>query len=100
MEKVKTNQYMVCVECMTFNHVNYIEDALNGFTMQETTFPFVCTIIDDASTDGEPEVIQKYLQKNFDLEGKSIVRNEETDDYVLTFAQHKTNKKLIYLLYL
>lgn len=83
---------MVCVNCITFNHANYIEDALNGFTMQETTFPFVCTIIDDASTDGEPEVIQKYLQKNFDLEDKSVVRNEETDDYFLTYAQHRTNK--------
>ena len=60
--------------------------------MQETNFPFVCAVVDDASTDGEPEVIRKYLQENFDLEDKSVVRNEETDDYVLCFAQHKTNK--------
>jgi glycosyltransferase involved in cell wall biosynthesis len=65
---------------------------MNGFTMQQTDFPFVCVIVDDASTDGEPAVIQKYLDCNFDLQDKSVVRNEETDDYVLTFAQHKTNK--------
>jgi glycosyltransferase involved in cell wall biosynthesis len=92
MEKVKTKQYMVCVNCMTFNHANFIEDAMNGFCMQQTNFPFVCVIVDDASTDGEPAVIQKYIDCNFDLQNKSVVRNEETDDYVLTFAQHKTNK--------
>lgn len=92
---------MVRVSCATFNHVNYITDAMNGFTMQETNFPFVCTIIDDASTDGEQEVIRQYLQEHFDLEDKSVVRNEDTDDYVLTFAQHKTNSNCFFaVLYL
>lgn len=81
---------------MTFNHAPYIVDAMNGFTMQETSFPYVCCIIDDASTDGEPEVIRKYLEENFDLEDKSVVRNDETDDYVLCFARHKTNKNCIF----
>lgn len=89
MEEIK---YMVRVSCMTFNHTHYIADAMNGFCMQETNFPFVCTIIDDASTDGEQDVIKNYLEDHFDLENSSIVRNEETDDYYLTFAQHKTNK--------
>lgn len=86
------NNYIVCVRCMTFNHAPYIVDAMNGFTMQQTTFPFVCTIVDDASTDGEQEIIRNYLQENFDLEDQTVVRNEETEDYVLCFAQHKTNK--------
>ena len=85
----KTNS--VHVICMTFNHVNYITDTMNSFCMQETSFPFVCTIIDDASTDGEQEVIKGYFLEHFDIENK-YVRNEETDDYVLTFAQHKENK--------
>ncbi len=89
MENIK---YMVRVSCMTFNHAHYIEDAMNGFCMQETNFPFVCTIIDDCSTDGEQDVIKNYLEAHFDLEDSSVVRNEETDDYFLTFAQHKTNK--------
>ena len=84
--------HLVCVRCMTFNHAPYIVDAMNGFTMQQTTFPFVCTIVDDASTDGEQEIIRNYLHENFDLKDNSIVRNEETDDYVLCFAQHKMNK--------
>lgn len=93
--------YKVCVRCFTFNHVLYIEEALNGFCMQETKFPFVCTIVDDASTDGEQEVIKKYLQDNFDLEDKTIVREEETADHNLTFARHKTNRNCFFaVLYL
>ena len=85
------SDFLVRVSCMTYNHAPYIEDAMNGFCMQETSFPYVCTIIDDASTDGEQEIIRKYLQEHFNLQDKTIVRNEETDDYVLTFARHKTN---------
>ena len=83
--------YKLCTICHTYNQSLYIEETFNGFCMQETDFPFVCAIIDDCSTDGEPEIIQNYLQEHFDLEDKSIVRNEETDDYVLTFVRHKTN---------
>jgi len=83
--------FFVRVSCMTYNHAPFIVDAMNGFTIQDTNFPFVCTIVDDASTDGEQDVIKKYLEDHFDLQDKTIVRNEETDDYILTFARHKTN---------
>lgn len=82
---------MVRVQCMTYNHAPYIEDAMNGFCMQETDFPFVCVIVDDASTDGEPEVIRRYLEQHFDLTDTRYARTEETDDYVLIFSRHKTN---------
>lgn len=84
--------YLVRVHCMTYNHASFIEDAMNGFCMQETTFPFVCTIVDDASTDGEQEVIKKYLENHFSLNDDKVVRNEETNDYYLTFAQHNSNR--------
>ena len=86
-------EYLICVKCMTFNQSQFVEDALNGFCMQKTDFPYVCVIVDDSSTDGEPEVISKYLKEHFDLSDKAVVRNEETEDYVLTFAKHKTNEK-------
>ena len=92
-------EFMVCVRCFTFNQVNYITDAMNGFCIQETNFPFVCTIVDDASTDGEQEVIRKYLKAHFNLEDKTIVRNEETNDHVLTFARHKTNKNCFFAMF-
>lgn len=91
--------FTIRVRCMTFNHAPYIEDAMNGFCIQETTFPFVCVIMDDASTDGEPEVIRKYFQENFDLDNDDIVRSKETDDYVMTFAQHKKNKNCYFAVY-
>lgn len=97
----KEYNYMVCIDCMTYNQASYIKDTLNGFSIQETNFPFVCTIIDDASTDGEQEVIKKYLQEQFDLSDKSVVRNEETEEFSITFVQHKTNKNCFFaVLYL
>ena len=91
MNEQEKYDWMVYVSCMTYNHAPYIVDAMNGFTMQETNFPFVCAVVDDASTDGEQEVIRNYLNEHFNLEDKKVARHEETDDYVLTFAQHKTN---------
>ena len=83
---------LIRVSCMTFNHASYIEAAMNGFCMQNTKFPFVCTIIDDASIDGDPEVIRRYLADYFAINDEVTARKEETNDYVMQFAQHKTNK--------
>ena len=64
----KEYKYMVATRCMTYNHAPYIEDALRGFAMQETTFPVVYIVIDDASTDGEPEVLRKWVAENLEFE--------------------------------
>lgn len=96
---MELSAFKVCVECITFNHAPYIVDCMNGFTMQQTDFPYVCCFIDDASTDGAPDVIRKYMHDNFNLEDKSVVRIEETNDYVLWFAQHKINKNCYFTVY-
>lgn len=88
---MKQCDYMVCVKCLTFNQASYVKDTLDGFCMQETTFPYVCAIIDDASTDGEQAVINDYLHANFDLTDNSIFREEDNKDYVLRYARHKNN---------
>lgn len=54
---------VVSVCCITYNHGDYIEDALNGFLRQKTDFPFEILINDDASTDGTPEILRKYEEK-------------------------------------
>lgn len=93
--------FKVCVRCFTFNHSKYITDALNGFVMQQTDFPFVCCIVDDASTDGEQDVIRKYVEVNFDLSDGSCHFERETDYAFITYAQHKTNKNCYFaVLYL
>ncbi len=84
--------YLVRVSCKTYNHANYITDALHGFVIQQTGFPYVCTIIDDASTDGTQEVIKNFINANFDLQDASIAYEKETSDCHTTFAQHKSNK--------
>lgn len=91
------NSFLLRVSCFTFNHAPYIKAAMDGFCMQKTSFPFVCTIVDDASNDGEQDVIKNYLQLNFDLEDRTVVRKEETNDYLLTFAQHKVNKNCFFV---
>ena len=96
-------EHLVYVGCATFNQSSCIKESLDGFCKQETTFPFVCGILDDASTDGEQEVISRYLDNYFDLEDESVVIRDETDDYKRVYAQHKTNKNcyfvVVYLKY-
>lgn len=88
---------LVCVRSITYNHAPYILDAMNGFCMQKTSFPFVCAVIDDCSTDGEQEVISNYLHEHFDLEDQSVARYEETDDYKLIYARHKENHNCFFV---
>ena len=54
---------LVSIVCITYNHENYIEDAINGFLMQKTDFNFEILIHDDASTDNTAKIIRKYEEK-------------------------------------
>lgn len=89
-------KYMVATRCFTFNHAPYIEDAMNGFAMQETSFPVITIIVDDASTDGEPEVIRNYLAEHFKLP----YRTEETEYAHIICAKHKTNANCDFVVFL
>ena len=51
----------VCVP--TYNHEKYIRQTLDGALMQQTNFDFEIVIGDDASTDNNQQVIQKYVDK-------------------------------------
>ena len=54
---------LVSITCITYNHVNFIRDAIEGFLIQETTFPVEIIIHDDASTDGTAEIVRDYEHK-------------------------------------
>lgn len=59
----KGERPVVTVLCATFNHVEFIADALRGFLIQRTTFPFEVVVRDDASTDGTQSVIEEFAQR-------------------------------------
>ena len=54
----------VSIICITYNHEKYISQALDGFVMQKTDFPFEIIIHDDASTDDTENIIRKYEKTN------------------------------------
>lgn len=58
------NETVVSILCPTYNHVNYIKDAIDSFLSQKTNFKFEILINDDASNDGTSELIKKYLKRH------------------------------------
>lgn len=58
---------LVAIRCITYNHESYIRDALEGFIMQQTDFPFVAIVHDDASTDKTADIIREYAEKYPDI---------------------------------
>ena len=83
--------YKVFIRCYTYNQSQYIEDAMNGFVMQETDFPYVATIVDDASTDETPQVITNYFHRWFNFDDSSVAFREDLDYGTVLFARHKAN---------
>lgn len=58
-----TEKPLVSVRCITYNHEPYIAQAIDGFLMQKTDFPFEVIIHDDASTDKTADIIREYERK-------------------------------------
>jgi len=54
---------IVSILCTAYNHERFIEDALEGFLIQETDFPFEILIHDDASIDKTADIIRQYEAK-------------------------------------
>lgn len=54
---------LVSIKCLAYNHEKYISQALDGFLMQKTNFPFEVIVHDDASTDRTADIIHEYESK-------------------------------------
>lgn len=62
-----SEEILVSIWCITYNHEAYIRDAIEGFLSQKTNFKYKIIIHDDASTDKTAEIIKEYEQKYPDL---------------------------------
>ena len=76
---------LVSICCITYNHARFIRKCLDGFLIQETSFPIEILIHDDASTDGTDGIIREYADKYPDL----ILPLFETENQ---YSQGKQNK--------
>jgi glycosyltransferase involved in cell wall biosynthesis len=63
MTKQIMEQKTVTVWCLTYNQRDFIRDALDGFVMQKTTFPFEVVVHDDASSDGTTDIVLEYARR-------------------------------------
>lgn len=58
-----SNSPIVSIACITYNQEFFIAQAIEGFLMQQTTFPFEIIIYDDASTDRTVKIVRDYADK-------------------------------------
>lgn len=93
-------QYMVCTRCWTYNQASFIGDTLNGFSMQKISFPVVFVIVDDASTDGEQEVLRQWCNNNLFLTEKGAAKQQSLDYGNVIFARHKEQSNLFFMVLL
>lgn len=54
---------LVSVSIITYNHRNYISDAIDSALMQEVDFPYEIIIGDDCSDDGTTEIVKRYEKR-------------------------------------
>ena len=64
---VLATEPLVSVHMVTFNHEPFIEQALEGILMQETTFPIELVVGEDCSTDRTREIVLEYRRKHPDV---------------------------------
>lgn len=101
---------------LTYNHAQYIAQAIESVLSQETEYPFELIVCDDASTDNTQDIIRRYAEKdervilslqqrntkfgkNF-ADGCSLIRGKyvafcEGDDYWT--SPHKLQKQVSFL---
>ena len=56
-------ELLLSVCLITYNHVKYIAQAIEGVLMQKVNFLFELIIADDFSTDGTREIVEAYQKK-------------------------------------
>ena len=57
------SEIQVTVVCNTYNHKDYIREAIESLLMQKCNFTFEIIVHDDCSTDGTKEILEEYVGK-------------------------------------
>jgi len=81
------NRITVSVHMITYNHENFIAQAIESIVMQKTKFIFDLIISDDCSTDNTSQIIKKYKRKYPEII-KPIFRNHNVgsiNNFIDTF---------------
>ena len=86
-------QPIVTVWCLAYNQKDFIRDALDGFVMQKTTFPFEVIVHDDASTDGTTAIVQEYALQYPDIIKPVIETENQWQKGGLKHIIHIMNEK-------
>src|SRR4051794_11173124 len=55
---------LVSVLMITYNHEDYIAEAIEGVLAQKTDFPIELLIGEDCSTDGTPDIVEDYRRRH------------------------------------
>lgn len=63
----KMEKPLVTIYCLTYNHANFIRDALDSFLMQKTSFKVKVFVYDDSSTDGTDKILLNYAERYLDF---------------------------------
>lgn len=92
----KEYKYMVRTYCATYNQENFITKTMMGFVMQQTDFPVVNIIIDDASTDHTAQVIWQFVKDNFQFQNPVVAYEKDYDYGRVIYAQHKENQNCFF----
>lgn len=92
-------KYMVATRCFTYNQKPYIEKTIEGFIMQQTSFPTATIIVDDASTDGESELLRQWVDDNLVKDGDAPVWEDKPYGKIAV-ANHKNNKQQAFVVLL
>ena len=93
---------LVAIHCLVYNHEPYLRDCFEGFVMQQTNFPFVAIVHNDASTDNSAAIIREY-EENYPHIFKPIYEIESiyrkggfgAIDNVMLHAINATNAKYV-----
>lgn len=92
-------KYKVATQCFTYNQKSYIKETLEGFTIQQTDFPVAFIVVDDASTDGEPDFLRAWAETNLRLTDE-IAYKKQMPYGELIFGANIDNQNLYFAILL